>query len=69
MDVDGEPGYVWAQGLHWDVLGALGHPDRMIGRAQRDHCHFERAPRILAELLESGELVVVGKAESRDGTP
>lgn len=19
MDVDGEPGYVWAQGLHWDV--------------------------------------------------
>ncbi|WP_405949025.1 hypothetical protein OG588_23455 [Streptomyces prunicolor] len=69
MDVDGEPGYVWAQGLHWDVLGALGHPDWVIGRAQRDHCHFKRAPRVLAELLESGELVVVGTAESREDTP
>ncbi|MEV6513152.1 hypothetical protein [Streptomyces sp. NPDC051642] len=69
MDVDGEPGYVWAQGLHWDVLLALGHPDQVIGRAQRDHCHFERAPRVLAELLESGELVVLGTAGSRDDTP
>jgi hypothetical protein len=69
MDVDGEPGYVWAQGLHWDVLGALGHPDQVIGRAQRDHCHFKRAPRVLARLLDSGELVVLGTAESRDATP
>lgn len=51
------------------MLAALGHPDRVIGRAQRDHCHFERAPRVLAELLESGELVVVGTAESRDDIP
>ncbi|WP_019064505.1 hypothetical protein [Streptomyces prunicolor] len=69
MDVDGEPGYVWAQDLHWDVLAALGHPGQVSARAQRDHCHFERAPRILAELLASGELVVVGKAESREDTP
>ncbi|MGX9890231.1 hypothetical protein [Streptomyces sp. NPDC002276] len=62
MDVDGEPGYVWAQGLHWDVLGALGHPDEVIGRAQRDHCHFKRAPQALARLLECGELVDLGTA-------
>jgi len=69
MDVDGEPGYVWAQALHWDVLMALGHPGQVISCAQRDHCHFERAPRVLAELLESGELVVVGAAGNRDDTP
>ncbi|MGH1554201.1 hypothetical protein ACRAWF_26465 [Streptomyces sp. L7] len=62
MDVDGEPGYVWAQGLHWDVLGALGHPDQVISRAQRDHCHFGRAPRVLARLLADGELVDLGAA-------
>lgn len=44
MDVDGEPGYVWAQALHWDVLRALSHPDQVIRRAQWDYCHMCGAP-------------------------
>ncbi|MGW4519108.1 hypothetical protein ACWEO4_46250 [Streptomyces sp. NPDC004393] len=63
MDVDGEPGYVWAQALHWDVLRALSHPDQVIRRAQWDYCHMRRAPQALAEVLDSTELVVLGTAE------
>lgn len=63
MDVDGEPGYVWAQALHWDVLRALGHPDQVIRRAQWDYCHMRRAPQALAEVLDGTELVVLGAAE------
>jgi hypothetical protein len=64
MAVDGEPGYVWAQALHGDVLVALGHPDQAIRRAQWDHCHMCGAPQTLAEVLGSTELVVLGTAES-----
>lgn len=63
MDVDGEPGYVWAQALHWDVLCALSHPDQVIRRAQWDYVHMCGAPRALAEVLGSTELVVLGTAD------
>ncbi|MFE5143172.1 hypothetical protein ACFRDV_36930 [Streptomyces fagopyri] len=63
MDVDGGPGYVWAQALHWDVLHALGHPDQVIHRAQWDYLHMRGAPRALAEVLGSTELVVLGTAD------
>jgi hypothetical protein len=62
-DVDGDPGYVWAQALHWDVLCALGHPDQVIHRAQWDHCHMLRAPRAFAEALDGTEPVALGTAE------
>ena len=62
-DVDGDPGYVWAQALHWDVLRALGHPDQVISRAQWDHHHMRRAPRAVAEVLNGAELVVLGTSE------
>ncbi|MGQ5639043.1 MULTISPECIES: hypothetical protein [unclassified Streptomyces] len=60
MDVDGEPGYVWAQALHWDVLRALSHPDQVIRRAQWDYFHMRGAPQALAKVLGSTELVVLG---------
>ncbi|MET7486782.1 hypothetical protein [Streptomyces sp. NPDC005538] len=63
MDVDGEPGYVWAQALHWDVLRALSHPDQAIRRAQWDYRHMCGAPQALAEELGSTELVVLGTAD------
>ncbi|CAG6393844.1 hypothetical protein NMG29_04715 [Streptomyces cocklensis] len=63
-DVDGDPGYVWAQGLHWDVLQALGHPDGTIQRAQWDYRHMHGAPQTLAKVLDSTELVVLGAAEN-----
>ncbi|MEU3843633.1 hypothetical protein AB0E88_26775 [Streptomyces sp. NPDC028635] len=63
MDVDGDPGYVWAQALHWDVLRALGHPDQVIRRAQWDYFHMRGAPKALAEVLGSTELVVLGTAD------
>ncbi|GGY11919.1 hypothetical protein GCM10010510_67310 [Streptomyces anandii JCM 4720] len=63
MDVDGEPGYVWAQSLHWDVLGALSHPDQVIGRAQWDYFHMRGAPQALAEVLDGMELVVLGPTD------
>ncbi|WP_405736352.1 hypothetical protein OG607_44685 [Streptomyces sp. NBC_01537] len=63
MDIDGEPGYVWAQALHWDVLRALSHPDQVIHRAQWDYCHMRRAPQVLAKVLDGTELVVLGTAE------
>ncbi|MEW2272820.1 hypothetical protein GTY41_43460 [Streptomyces sp. SID685] len=63
MDVDGEPGYVWAQALHWDVLHALSHPDQVIHRAQWDYVHMRGAPQALAEALGSTELVVLGTAD------
>jgi hypothetical protein len=63
MDVDGEPGYVWAQALHWDVLRALSHPDQVIRRAQWDYVHMRGAPQALAEVLGSTELVVLGTAD------
>ncbi|TXS60763.1 hypothetical protein EAO69_41230 [Streptomyces sp. me109] len=63
MDVDGEPGYVWAQALHWDVLAALNHPDQVIRRAQWDYCHMRGAPRTLAEVLDSTDLVALGTAD------
>ncbi|MFJ9894788.1 hypothetical protein ACIQPR_15850 [Streptomyces sp. NPDC091280] len=69
MDVDGEPGYVWAQALHWDVLCALGHPDEVIRRAQRDHCHMRAAPQVVAEVLGSAELVVLGAADRAADRP
>ncbi|MGW3634834.1 hypothetical protein ACWD7F_32600 [Streptomyces sp. NPDC005122] len=62
MDVDGEPGYVWAQALHWDVMHALSHPDQVIHRAQWDYVHMRGAPQALAEALGSTELVVLGTA-------
>ncbi|RAG83122.1 hypothetical protein DN069_23715 [Streptacidiphilus pinicola] len=62
-DVDGEPGYVWAQALHWDVLQALGHPEEFIRRAQWDHCHMHGAPRALSEALNGSGLVTLGAAE------
>ncbi|MEU9238752.1 hypothetical protein [Streptomyces sp. NPDC048385] len=62
-DVDGDPGYVWAQALHWDVLRALSHPDRAIRRAQWDYFHMRGAPQALSEVLDSTELVVLGSAE------
>jgi hypothetical protein len=63
MDVDGEPGYVWAQALHWDVLRALSHPDQVIRRAQWDYFHMRGAPQALAEVLDSTELVVLGTTD------
>ncbi|MGW4675290.1 hypothetical protein [Streptomyces sp. NPDC004324] len=63
MDVDGEPGYVWAQALHWDVLAALSHPNQVIRRAQWDYHHMRGAPKTLAEVLGSSELVVLGTAD------
>lgn len=63
MDVDGEPGYVFAQALHWDVLDALSHPDQVIHRAQWDYRHIRGAPQALGELLGSTELVVLGTAD------
>ncbi|MFJ4525430.1 hypothetical protein ACIP4Y_31500 [Streptomyces sp. NPDC088810] len=63
MDVDGEPGYVWAQALHRDVLCALGHPDRVIDRARWDYCHMCRAPQMVANALDRTELIVLGAAE------
>ncbi|MGJ5755759.1 hypothetical protein FB563_7069 [Streptomyces puniciscabiei] len=63
MDVDGEPGYVWAQALHWDVLRALGHPEQVIRRAQWDYFHMRGAPQALAEVLDSTELVVLGTTD------
>ncbi|MGW1880172.1 hypothetical protein [Streptomyces sp. NPDC001975] len=62
-DVDGEPGYVWAQALHWDVLRALGHPDQAIRRARWDYSHMRGAPQALSEVLDGTELVVLGRAE------
>ncbi|MEU7303765.1 hypothetical protein [Streptomyces sp. NPDC007206] len=64
MDVDGEPGYVWAQALHWDVLCALSHPDQVIHRAQWDYFHMRGAPQTLAEMMDRSELVILGTAES-----
>ncbi|NEB02726.1 hypothetical protein [Streptomyces sp. SID13726] len=63
MDVDGDPGYVWAQALHWDVLGALGHPDQVIRRAQWDHCHMRRDPQLYGKALDGTALVVLGVSE------
>ncbi|MGW2488352.1 hypothetical protein ACWCV9_14190 [Streptomyces sp. NPDC001606] len=63
MDVDGEPGYVWAQALHWDVLRGLSHPDQVIRRAQWDYFHMRGAPQALAEVLDSTELVALGGTE------
>ncbi|MFD5582769.1 hypothetical protein ACFWII_03045 [Streptomyces sp. NPDC127063] len=60
MDVDGDPGYVWAQALHWDVLRALGHPDQVIRRAQWDYFHMRGAPQALAEVLDGTELIPLG---------
>ncbi|MER6029874.1 hypothetical protein [Streptomyces sp. NPDC001851] len=60
MDVDGEPGYVWAQALHWDVLRALSHPEQAIRRAHWDYFHMSGAPQVLTEVLGSTELVVLG---------
>ncbi|MFD8813982.1 hypothetical protein ACFV23_21415 [Streptomyces sp. NPDC059627] len=62
-DVDGEPGYVWAQALHWDVLHALSHPNQAIRRAQWDYYHMRGAPQALSEVLDSTELVALGTAE------
>lgn len=62
-DVDGGPGYVWAQALHWDVLCALGHPDRVIRRAQWDYHHMLGAPRAVAEVLDGIRPVALGAAE------
>lgn len=62
MDIDGEPGYVWAQAAHWDMLDALGHPDQVIHRAQWDYFHMRAAPQALAEALDGAELVVLGTA-------
>jgi hypothetical protein len=62
-DVDGEPGYVWAQALHWDVLSALGHPDRTIRRAQWDYFHMRGAPQEFGKVLDSAELVVLGTSD------
>lgn len=63
MDVDGDPGYVWAQALHWDVVRALSHPDQTIRRAQWDCFHMRRAPQAVAEMLGSTELIALGTAE------
>jgi hypothetical protein len=63
-DVDGEPGYVWAQALHWDVLRAIGHPDEVIRRAQWDYFHMRAAPRALSEALQGAEVIPLGAAES-----
>lgn len=63
MDVDGEPGYVWAQALHWDVLCALGHPDPVILRAQWDYFHVRREPQAFGKVLDSTELVVLGTTD------
>ncbi|MCD9880678.1 hypothetical protein LJ657_45495 [Streptomyces sp. NR30] len=62
-DVDGDPGYVWAQALHWDVLRGLGHPDQAIRRAQWDYHHMRGAPQAFSEVLDGTELVVLGTAE------
>ncbi|MEV7976433.1 hypothetical protein [Streptomyces sp. NPDC086519] len=62
-DVDGDPGYVWAQALHWDVLRALSHPNQAIRRAQWDYYHMRGAPQALSEALDSTDLVVLGTAE------
>ncbi|MEU6774715.1 hypothetical protein [Streptomyces sp. NPDC046759] len=63
MDVDGEPRYVWAQALHWDVLCALGHPDQVILRSQWDYFHVRREPQAFGKVLDSTELVVLGTAD------
>ncbi|MEU8928451.1 hypothetical protein AB0D30_01010 [Streptomyces sp. NPDC048409] len=62
-DVDGDPGYVWAQDPHWDVLRALGHPDRTIRRARWDYFHLRGAPQALSEVLDGTGLVALGTAE------
>ncbi|MPY30943.1 hypothetical protein FNH09_06325 [Streptomyces adustus] len=62
-DVDGDPGYVWAQALHWDVLCALGHPKQVIRRAQWDYFHMRGAPQALAEVLDGTELIALGTAD------
>ncbi|MEU2773037.1 hypothetical protein ABZ646_08905 [Streptomyces sp. NPDC007162] len=61
-DVDGEPGYVWAQALHRDVLRALGHPDQAVRRARWDYFHMHGAPQALSDVLDSTELVALGTA-------
>ncbi|MEU4086821.1 hypothetical protein [Streptomyces aureus] len=64
MDVDGEPGYVWAQALHRDVLHALGHPDEMIHRSQWDCFHISRAPQAYEEALDGTKLLVLGTTDA-----
>ncbi|MER5596443.1 hypothetical protein [Streptomyces sp. NPDC002265] len=63
MDVDGDPGYVWAQALHCDVLRALGHPDQVTRRAQWDYFHMRGAPQTLAEVLGGTEIIALGTAD------
>ncbi|MFG2949621.1 hypothetical protein [Streptomyces adustus] len=62
-DVDGDPGYVWAQALHWDVLYALGHPEQVIQHSQWDYFHLRHRPRAFATVLDSTELIALGTAE------
>lgn len=62
-DVDGEPGYIWAQSLHWDVLRALSHPDQVIRLAQWDYHHMRRAPQAIVEELRGSEPAALGAAE------
>ncbi|WP_431969188.1 hypothetical protein [Actinacidiphila sp. bgisy160] len=63
MDADGEPGYVWAQALHWDVLYALGHPTQVIHRAQWDYFHMRRAPQAFGKAMDSAELIALGTTD------